>query len=86
MSRCAWTEPPLRVLASSLWVGYCSTIEPKQQTSIPFDREGICDRLAPFAQRDVRISTSSWACPGWCGMLYDKSRCVYRGTVAESPR
>lgn len=37
-----------------------------------------------LAGRGVFIGTSSWKYPGWRGMLYDESRYVYRGKVAES--
>lgn len=30
------------------------------------------------------IGTSSWKYPGWCGVLYDEQRYVYRGKFADS--
>jgi uncharacterized protein YecE (DUF72 family) len=39
---------------------------------------------ADLAADSVFIGTSSWKYPGWRGMLYDESRYVYRGKVAES--
>jgi len=41
-------------------------------------------RLAALAARGVFIGTSSWKYSGWCGMLYDEARYVYRGRFAES--
>src|SRR5258707_1264827 len=37
-----------------------------------------------LAERGVYIGTSSWKYAGWRGLLYDESRYVYRGKVAES--
>jgi uncharacterized protein YecE (DUF72 family) len=52
-------------------------------TSI-FDRSQVQQATASLAQRGVFIGTSSWKYPAWRGMLYDASRYVYRGKVAES--
>jgi uncharacterized protein YecE (DUF72 family) len=51
---------------------------------VAFDRDGLKQRLAPLAAKGVFIGTSSWKYPGWRGMLYDPSRYVYQGKVAES--
>ena len=51
-----------------------------------FNREGVRINLGFLAEHPVFIGTSSWKYPGWCGMLYDESRYIYRGKVAESPR
>lgn len=39
---------------------------------------------AALAECGVYVGTSSWKYPGWRGSLYDESRYVYRGRVAES--
>src|SRR5579883_260804 len=49
-----------------------------------FDRGTIKTRLLALAQRGVFIGTSSWKYPGWCGMLYDEQRYMFRGKFAES--
>jgi uncharacterized protein YecE (DUF72 family) len=41
-------------------------------------------RIAELAAQGVFIGTSSWKYSGWCGMLYDEARYVYRGKFAES--
>jgi uncharacterized protein YecE (DUF72 family) len=52
--------------------------------SATFDRKGMQRAAASLAERGVYIGTSSWKYPGWRGSLYDESRYVYRGKVAES--
>jgi uncharacterized protein YecE (DUF72 family) len=37
-----------------------------------------------FAGDGILIGTSSWKYPGWCGMLYDEARYVWRGKFAKS--
>ena len=37
-----------------------------------------------MAERGVFVGTSSWKYAGWRGQLYDESRYLYRGKVAES--
>lgn len=49
-----------------------------------FDREKAKLSLAQLAQKGVFVGTSSWKYAGWRGSLYDGSRYVYRGKVAES--
>lgn len=49
-----------------------------------FDREQIQRQAADLAARGVLIGTSSWKYPGWCGMLYDRSRYEYRGKFAQT--
>lgn len=51
---------------------------------MPFDRSNIAVQVADLASRGVYIGTSSWKYAGWRGMLYDESRYVWRGRVAES--
>lgn len=41
-------------------------------------------QLAALAREGVYVGTSSWKYPGWRGMLYDETRYMYRGKVAES--
>ena len=41
-------------------------------------------QAAELAARGVFVGTSSWKYPGWRGLLYDESRYVWRGKVAES--
>ncbi len=47
-------------------------------------REQLQERLAELAARGVRVGTSSWKYPGWCGLLYDRARYEWRGKFAES--
>ncbi len=49
-----------------------------------FDRNRMKQAAASLAERGVYIGTSSWKYAGWRGSLYDESRYVYRGKVAES--
>src|SRR6185295_17392305 len=37
-----------------------------------------------LAAKGVFIGTSSWKYPGWCGMLYERSRYAYREKFAQS--
>jgi uncharacterized protein YecE (DUF72 family) len=48
------------------------------------NREDLKRRVADLATKGVFIGTSSWKYFGWCGMLYDEARYVYRGKFAES--
>jgi uncharacterized protein YecE (DUF72 family) len=41
-------------------------------------------RLAELASQGVYVGTSSWKYAGWRGSLYDESRYVYRGKLAEA--
>jgi Protein of unknown function DUF72 len=49
-----------------------------------FDREKVRQKVAQLANAGVFIGTSSWKYEGWRGMLYDESRYIFRGKVAES--
>jgi uncharacterized protein YecE (DUF72 family) len=49
-----------------------------------FDRTRLTPTLSALAQAGVFIGTSSWKYAGWRGMLYDESRYIYRGKVAET--
>jgi uncharacterized protein YecE (DUF72 family) len=51
---------------------------------MPFDREQLKCTSAALALKGVYIGTSSWKYPGWRGLLYDESRYITRGKVAES--
>ncbi len=52
--------------------------------TISFNREQLAARAASLATQGIFIGTSSWKYPGWCGMLYDRSRYEYRGRFAET--
>ena len=41
-------------------------------------------KTGALAAEGVYIGTSSWKYPGWCGLLYDEQRYVYRGKFAKS--
>jgi uncharacterized protein YecE (DUF72 family) len=47
-------------------------------------RANLKDSLASLAKGNVFVGTSSWKYPGWCGLLYDEQRYVWRGKFAES--
>lgn len=47
-------------------------------------RPEIQARLAHLAAHGVFLGTSSWKYPGWCGLLYDRTRYEWRGRFAES--
>jgi uncharacterized protein YecE (DUF72 family) len=49
-----------------------------------FDRAQLKPKLETLASKGVYIGTSSWKYPGWCGMLYEKDRYVYRGRFSEA--
>lgn len=49
-----------------------------------FLREATGARLAELAAQGVFVGTSSWKYAGWRGRLYDESRYLWRGRVAES--
>ena len=49
-----------------------------------FEREKTKEEIAALAASGVFVGTSSWKYPGWRGQLYDESRYIYRGKVAES--
>jgi hypothetical protein len=49
-----------------------------------FTRQELADEAACLAVQGVYIGTSSWKYPGWCGMLYDRSRYEYRSKFAET--
>jgi hypothetical protein len=53
-------------------------------SAVKFTRQEQAERAASLATQGVYIGTSSWKYPGWCGMLYDRARCEYRGKFAES--
>jgi uncharacterized protein YecE (DUF72 family) len=47
-------------------------------------RQELAQQAASLAVQGVYVGTSSWKCPGWCGMLYDRARYEYRGKFAET--
>jgi uncharacterized protein YecE (DUF72 family) len=49
-----------------------------------FDRELLATKLKSLASQAVYLGTSSWKYDGWCDLIYDRSRYVYRGRYAES--
>ena len=49
-----------------------------------FDREQMRAKAADLAAQGIFVGTSSWKYPGWQGMLYDESRYVWRGKMAQS--
>ena len=52
--------------------------------STTFDRDRMKQAAAKLAERGVYVGTSSWKYAGWRGSLYDESRYLYRGKVAET--
>jgi uncharacterized protein YecE (DUF72 family) len=48
-----------------------------------FDREALKRQLAALVARNIFVGTSSWKYSGWCGLLYDESRYVWRGKFAQ---
>jgi hypothetical protein len=51
---------------------------------VSFDRQLLAAKVAHLAAQGVYVGTSSWKYPGWCGMLYDRTRYEYRGKFAET--
>ena len=51
---------------------------------MPFVRETMKQKAQELASHGVYAGTSSWKYAGWRGQLYDDSRYLYRGKVAES--
>lgn len=49
-----------------------------------FVRDDVKVRLAVLASQGVFVGTSSWKYAGWRGQLYDESRYLWRGKVAET--
>ena len=49
-----------------------------------FDRKHLMESAGKLAAAGVFVGTSSWKYAGWRGMLYDDSRYLWRGKVAES--
>ena len=50
---------------------------------VPFDRDRVKASLANLAQRGVFLGTSSWKYAGWCGMLYDPNRYLWKGKLSD---
>ena len=55
-----------------------------KKARVNFNRQELAERAASLAVQGVYVGTSSWKYPGWCGMLYDRSRYEYRGKFAET--
>ena len=51
---------------------------------MPFDRQHVKQLASQLAARGLFIGTSSWKYAGWRGQLYDESRYLWRGKVADS--
>jgi uncharacterized protein YecE (DUF72 family) len=49
-----------------------------------FDRAAIKSQISNLALSGIFIGTSSWKYRGWCNMLYDEGRYIYKGKFAES--
>lgn len=49
-----------------------------------FSPESHREKIASLASAGVYVGTSSWKYAGWRGLLYDESRYLWRGKVAES--
>lgn len=49
-----------------------------------FDPRALRDGARRLADRGVRLGTSSWKYPGWCGTLYDEQRYLHRGRFSEA--
>ena len=41
-------------------------------------------KLAPLAEQQVFVGTSSWKYAGWCGQIYDEQRYLTRGKFSEA--
>src|SRR5580765_6526178 len=51
---------------------------------MPFDRNEMKTAAAALAAEGVLVGTSSWKYAGWRGQLYDESRYIWRGRLAEA--
>ena len=49
-------------------------------------KERTKSAVALLAAKGVFVGTSSWKYPGWCGMLYDEQRYVWRSKFAENTK
>jgi hypothetical protein len=48
-----------------------------------FTRQQLTEQAASLVAQGIYVGTSSWKYPGWCGMLYDRTRYEYRGEFAD---
>jgi uncharacterized protein YecE (DUF72 family) len=48
-----------------------------------FDRDGLQQRLAALARREVRIGGSSWKYEGWIGQIYTRDLYLTRGKLSR---
>jgi hypothetical protein len=51
---------------------------------VTLNRRELAQQAASLAVQGVYVGTSSWKYPGWCGILYDRSRYEYRAKLAET--
>ena len=49
---------------------------------VAFVRGEVHLKTGALAAEGVYVGTSSWKYPGWCGLLYDEQKYVYRGSFA----
>ncbi len=49
-----------------------------------FDLPALKERIAAMSGRGIRIGTSSWKYPGWCGMVYDEQQYLTRKKFSEA--
>ena len=48
-----------------------------------FDRQGLQNKLADLANRNIFIGGSSWKYPGWFGQIYTRDRYLSRGRFSQ---
>jgi uncharacterized protein YecE (DUF72 family) len=48
-----------------------------------FDRDHFAARVQSLASQNVLLGTSSWKYPGWCGMIYEEQRYLWRGGFSK---
>jgi uncharacterized protein YecE (DUF72 family) len=49
-----------------------------------FQRELVKLQMAELAKAGIFVGTSSWKYRGWCDLLYDEARYIWRGKFAQS--
>ena len=59
-------------------------IDIERQMTQPFNRASLQSRVTALAGGGVFIGTSSWKYSGWCDLLYDPGRYVWRGRFAQT--
>lgn len=53
-------------------------------TDAPRLRESLAPALVRLAERGILLGTSSWKYPGWCGLVYERERYVFRGEFSDT--